>query len=180
MTIIARELPEHFEAVRQLTIDAFTASEFGHNGEAELIDVIRSHSDDYLSLVAIDDDRVVGHILFSPATIHSKGSIINGMGLAPMAVLPTYQRSGVGSALVNGGLQRLTDTSAAFTIVAGHTDYYPRFGFLPAQDYAVTHGFKEMPQEILFVRPHNATTASAIKGGLAYYHIAFGPQHSES
>lgn len=101
------------------------------------------------------------------------------MGLAPMAVLPTYQRSGIGSALVNGGLQRLTDTSAAFTIVSGHTDYYPRFGFLSAQDYAVTHGFKGMPQEIFFVRPRNATVASAINGGLAYYHTAFGPQHSE-
>lgn len=179
MTIVTRELPEHFDEVRQLTIDAFTASEFGHNGEAELIDVIRSNSDDYLSLVAIKDDRVVGHILFSSTTIHSKGSVVNGMGLAPMAVLPTYQRSGIGTALVNEGLQQLADTSAAFTIVAGHTDYYPRFGFLPAQDYAVTHGFEGMPQEILFVRPRNATTASAIKGGLAYYHTAFGPKHSE-
>lgn len=179
MATIVRESPEHHCDVRQLTIDAFTASEVGHHGEADLIDAIRNRSADYLSLVAIEADRIVGHILFSPATIRTKTSVVHGMGLAPMAVLPTHQRLGIGAALVNNGLERLAETASAFTIVAGHVDYYPRFGFLPARGYAITHGFKGMPQEILFLRPRSAAIASKLNGGRAYYHAAFGHQHEE-
>lgn len=177
MATIVRESPEHFCDVRQLTIDAFAASKLGHHGEADLIEAIRIQSDNYLSLVAIEAERIVGHILFSPATIRTKTSVAHGMGLAPLAVLPTHQRLGIGSALVNDGLQRLAETASAFTIVAGHVDYYPRFGFLPARGYAITHAFKGMPQEILFVRPRSAAIASRLNGGRAYYHAAFGPQH---
>ena len=68
MTTIVVENPKHYDAVRQLTIDAFASSELGHNGEAELIDAVRAHCDGLLSLVALDDGQAVGHILFSPAT----------------------------------------------------------------------------------------------------------------
>lgn len=177
MATIVRESPEHIFDIRQLTIDAFTASMLGHHGEADLIDAIRNQADVYLSLVAIEADRIVGHILFSPAIIRSQTSVAHGMGLAPMAVLPTHQRLGIGSALVIDGLERLAETASAFTIVAGHVDYYPRFGFLPARDFGITHGFKGMPQETFFIRPRSAAIASRLNGGHAYYHSAFGPQH---
>ncbi|NEP59850.1 MAG: N-acetyltransferase [Symploca sp. SIO2G7] len=179
MTTVVQEMPEHFGSIRRLTIDAFAASNFGHNGEAELIDSIRNQCDNILSLVAIDDHCVVGHILFSPTTIRSKSSTIYGMGLAPMAVLPSYQKRGVGSMLVREGLQHLTKSDSAFTIVAGHPEYYLRFGFLPAQRFSITHGFADMPQDILFIHLPDETLISELTGGLVYYHSSFGPQHDE-
>ncbi len=176
MITIARERPEHFAAIRQLTIDAFAASEFGHNGEADLVESIREQSADLVSLVAIADNRVVGHIMFSPATIHTASSVVLGAGLAPMAVLPAFQRNGVGSRLVTEGLRQLAELDVAFTIVAGHPEYYRRFGFLPARDFSVIHGFDGMPQEVLFVYLHDQKWASQIRDGVVYYDKAFGRQ----
>lgn len=177
MTIIVQEMPKHYAAIRQLTIEAFSHSDLGYNGEAELIEAIRDHCEISLSLVAIHDHQVVGHILFSPATIRTTSSTICGMALAPLAVLPSHQRLGIGTMLVTEGLRRMTPSIADFIIVAGHRDYYPRFGFIPAQDLSITHGFKGMSQDILFIRMNDRNRSSLTQGGLAYFDPVFGPQH---
>jgi putative acetyltransferase len=84
-----------------------------------------------VELVAVAAREViVGHILFSHLPVHtSDGAIVPAAALAPMAVLPAYQRSGVGSALVRAGLQACADGGAQAVIVLGHPEYYPRFGF---------------------------------------------------
>lgn len=179
MTVIVQEMPKHYAAVRNLIIDAFAHSDLGYNGEANLIEAIREHCDISLSLVAINDNQVVGHILFSPATIRTESSTIHGMALAPLAVLPSHQRLGIGTMLVTDGLRRITQSTADFIIVAGHRDYYPRFGFIPAQDLSITHGFKGMAQDILFIRRNGQNRSSLNNGGLAYFDTVFGPQHVE-
>ena len=175
MITVTNEVPDHFDAIRQLTIDAFSESEFGHCGEADLIDNIRHECSDALSLVALDDEKVVGHILFSPATIRCDAETYNGMGLAPMAVLPNQQRKGIGSMLITHGLRKLDVPSITFMVVAGHPDYYPRFGFVPASNFHVTHGFAGMPQNLLFLRVRDSL--SDVRDGLVYYNTAFGAQH---
>ncbi|WDQ15474.1 GNAT family N-acetyltransferase [Rhodopirellula sp. P2] len=193
--MIIPEKPEHFDAVRQLTMEAFASSTFGHQGEADLIETLRECCADTLSLVAIVDQRVVGHILFSRAEIREPTSLLTdsselasptrrspmrGMGLAPMSVHPSRQRSGIGSMLVNEGLRRLDELGNRFTIVAGHPDYYPRFGFRPAKEFSVSHGFAGMPQEVFFLRTASPSDDADLPNGLAYYHAAFGPQHETS
>ncbi len=170
-----KETAEHFDAVRKLTIEAFSSSAFGHNGEAELIESVRQQCNDALSLVAIDREEVVGHILFSPATIRCKNKTHHGMGLGPIAVLPTHQRQGIGSMLVSHGMKQLALLEVEFTVVAGHPDFYPRFDFVPAANLAIVHGFEGMPQDILFI--HTKESRPDFGEGRVYYHTAFGAQH---
>jgi putative acetyltransferase len=177
MTIIVPETPDHYDAIRQLTVAAFAASELGYNGEADLIDALRANAPGLLGLVALVAEEVVGHILFSPATIQSESALLHGTALAPIAVLPAQQRRGIGTELITQGLRRLDDCDTDFVIVAGHPAYYPRFGFLPAHALRITHGFLGMPQEILFLRPHSRLGTAFPNGGRAYFHAAFGEQY---
>lgn len=176
MPIIVPETSEHYTAIRQLTIDAFQSSELGHNGEADLIEQVRQHCDHFLSLVALEDEKVVGHLLFTPATIRSESLKLPGMALGPMAVLPSRQRSGIGSALVLEGLRRVDASGACFVVVIGHPDYYPRFGFHLAADDSVEHGFTGIPQEFVFLRPCGKTWKPLASGGRVYFDDVFGPQ----
>lgn len=103
-----------------------------------------------LSLVAVEDDRVVGHILFSPVTIESEAEVRAAAGLAPLAVLPELQRSGIGSRLVRAGLEECRNAGHECVVVLGHPDYYPRFGFVPAICYGVRCEF-DVPDEAFMV-----------------------------
>ena len=115
-------------AIRDVNIRAF-----GQNQEADIVDALRAHGAASLSLVATIDQRVVGHIMYSPVAI---GPVI-GTGLGPMAVLPAYQRRRIGSRLVEAGNQHLKDVGCPFIVVLGHADFYPRFGFRPARPLGV-------------------------------------------
>ena len=178
MPTIQIETPEHQQEVRRVTKAAFAASQFGHNGEADLIDAIRDGGHQCVSLVAIHEDLIVGHILISPVTIQYQSQALEGMGLAPMAVLPKFQRGGIGSQLVTSGLELLATQQSAFTVVAGDPNFYSRFGFQPASEFGVSHGFDGMPQEFFMVRPASDGSLDGIKRGLAYYVAEFGPQHA--
>ena len=180
MISIQFELPDHQAAIRHLTEAAFAASEFGHSGEANLIDELRTASDQALSLVAIQEAEVVGHILFTPVSIHCCDQKCEGMGLAPLSVLPTFQRNGIGSQLVTAGLRQLSSLNTAFTVVAGHPDFYSRFGFVPAADFGITHGFAGMPQDIFLIHADDWRSLQHARNGRAYYLPEFGPQHNSN
>jgi putative acetyltransferase len=97
------------------------------------VDALRANGVALLSLVAVRNDRVVGHILYSPVHI----GLVAGAGLGPMAVLPEFQRQGIGSHLVAAGTQRLVDSGCPFIVVLGHAAFYPRFGFRRASTHGV-------------------------------------------
>jgi putative acetyltransferase len=81
--------------------------------------------------------RVVGHILYSPVSIDPENANVSGAGLGPMAVLPAYQRQGIGGKLIEAGKQHLREAGCPFIVVLGHPEYYPRFGFKPASTYGI-------------------------------------------
>lgn len=121
-----------------------------------------------LSLVAIDNDCIVGHILFSPVTGETKNGSLSGMGLAPMAVLPEYQRQGIGSKLVRHGLALLRERNCPFVIVIGHPEYYPRFGFVPASRYGLKSQWKGIPDETFMIIVFNKDAIRDVHGVVRY------------
>jgi putative acetyltransferase len=127
---IREERASDVAAVRDLNTRAF-----GQEQEANIVDALRSSGAAALSLVAIAAGSLVGHIMYSPITIDGK---LTGAALGPMAVLPEYQRRGVGSELVKTGNERLKRDGCPFIIVLGHAEYYPRFGFEPASAHGVS------------------------------------------
>ncbi|MBN1882882.1 MAG: N-acetyltransferase [Deltaproteobacteria bacterium] len=131
MVTIRREEESDRKEVYFLTEQAFRSDE-----EPRLVDRIRE-SDDFiheLSLVAIDDDTLVGHIIFSVMTIQTEGEDIPALCLGPVSVVPEYQRRGIGSKLVRHGLAECQRLGYHIIVLVGHPEYYPRFGFRPANE----------------------------------------------
>jgi putative acetyltransferase len=147
MIHIRPENPEDIVRIDELTRLAFQGVD-----EANLIAAIRdsTYFVPELSLVAVDDDRVVGHILFSLITIESSEKSVEALALAPMAVLPEYQNRGIGTLLVQHGLAACKKLGYSIVIVVGHPEYYPRFGFRPARDCGIKAPF-EVPDEAFMV-----------------------------
>jgi putative acetyltransferase len=148
--IIRPEEPPDIAAIRLVNEQAF-----GGSAEANAIDLLRERGAATLSLVAVIDDQVVGHLFFSPITIESPDRSWPGVGLAPLSVLPDYQRQGIGTALMNAGLEECRRLGCERSIVLGHPDYYPRFGFERASQHNVRFEF-EAPDEaclILALKP---------------------------
>jgi putative acetyltransferase len=99
-------------------------SAFGQDQEANIVDALRIHGAALLSLVATLDGRVVGHIMYSPLAVAD----FSGAALGPMAVLPQYQRQGIGSRLIRTGSQRLLESGCPFVAVVGLMANWDRKG----------------------------------------------------
>jgi putative acetyltransferase len=97
---VREETPEDMEAVRTVHQSAFAQIQ-----EADLVAKLRHNCRDLLSLVARAEERVAGHILFSPVVISGTAGSVEGAGLAPVAVVPEFQKQGIGAALINAGIK---------------------------------------------------------------------------
>jgi putative acetyltransferase len=102
---------------------------FGREDEARLVGALREGGFIRLSLVAETDGRIVGHVLFSELTIEGREGLLSALALAPLAVVPEFQRRGIGSDLVRRGLDLCREQGHRIVIVVGHPGFYPRFGF---------------------------------------------------
>ena len=161
---IRDEVPDDFAIVSEVLTAAFNSP-----GEAGLVDRLRDEAAHLVSLVAESSGVIVGHILFSPVTIENADALL--FGLAPMAVRPADQRSGIGSALVREGIARCVSLGAAGVIVLGHPDYYPRFGFVPASTFSISSTY-DVPDEAFMALELSQGSLASI-AGVARYHPVF-------
>lgn len=126
-TTIRSEQPHDWSAVRKVHQQAFAGP-----GEAQLVEQLRQAGLASISLVAVETGppaQVVGHILYSPITVNSGQQQAAGLALAPLAVLPQWQKQGIGSRLIHSSIQQSRQLGVAFLMVLGHPHYYPKFGF---------------------------------------------------
>jgi len=119
------------EAIDTLIRAAFAGTDFGHQGEAELVRMIEAEGDALVSLAAERDGAIIGHVLFSRMDVEADGAALSGAGLAPVSVAPSSQGQGIGDALIRAGLEALRRQGVAISFVLGHEGYYPRFGYSP-------------------------------------------------
>lgn len=119
--------PSDHPAIRQIIRHAF-----GQNDEADLVEQLRADGDAVVEVVAGSDIALKGHILYSPLKIERETETLRAAALAPVSVLPAFQRAGIGKALIEAGNARCAALGLSAIIVLGHTDYYPKFGFSAA------------------------------------------------
>jgi putative acetyltransferase len=154
--------PSDYPAIRALVRHAF-----GQTDEADLVEQLRADGDALLELVAANDIALQGHILYSPLKIERDGETIDAAALAPVSVLPAFQRSGLGKALIRAGNVRCAELGLAAIVVLGHPTYYPQFGFSATAAESLEAPFSGPPFMALALRPGALT-------GRVRYAAAFG------
>jgi len=161
--VIRLERASDVDAIGQVTQAAFKNHPISRQTEHYIVDALRASSALSISLVAERDGQVVGHAAFSPVNISDGAK--DWYGIGPLSVLPTYQRQGVGKALMNEGLRLLKEMGASGCVLVGDPGYYERFGFRSVPELA----HEGVPQEnvlALHLRNHRPT-------GTVTFHPAF-------
>ena len=161
--IIRKEMVADIEAITEVTIAAFKTLPISNQTEQFIINSLRAADALTISLVAEIDERVVGHVAFSPVTI-SDGSI-GWYGLGPVSVLPEYQKQGIGKSLVNKGLSLLKELCGQGCALVGDPNYYKRFGFRNYPE--LVH--EGIPQEVFLALPFN----EKVPKGTIEFHESF-------
>ena len=145
---IRDEQASDIERIWEVNAEAFETEE-----EAHLINALRNSGCTYISLVAEagtnTEINVIGHILFTPVEL-SGDNKLKIMGLAPMAVFSQHQNKGIGSSLVEAGLERCKSKGYDAVVVLGHPDYYPKFGFVPSVKYGIKSEY-DVPDNVFMI-----------------------------
>ncbi len=161
--LIRPENENDIEVIRDINSEAFET-----NTEANLVDKLRESGIPFISLVAEIDNKLVGHILFTPVKLVGETREIKIAGLAPMAVLPNLQNNGIGSKLVEDGLKQCKDEDFEAVVVLGHPNYYPKFGFIPSVKFDIKSEY-DVPDEVFMIKELNANSLKGQSGIIKYH-----------
>lgn len=175
MDIKIREAVEKdYPQIQKVVEAAFKNVEMSDHTEHELIMKIKqseAHIPE-LSIVALEDDKIVGHLMMSKINIIDGDKQHLSLALAPVAVAPDEQMKGVGSSLINQSIKIAAALGYESVIVLGHHTYYPKFGFQKASDYHIYPPF-DVPDEYFMVLPLKEDGLKDTKG-IVKYSSAFG------
>ena len=133
--LIRQETSKDYNAVYNLVKEAFIAAEHSDGTEQDLVAALRN-GDAFvpeLSLIAEMDEKIVGHILFTEAKVGDDTVLV----LAPLSVLPEFQKQGIGTALIEEGHKIAREMGYQYALVLGSDTYYPRLGYLPAVQFGI-------------------------------------------
>lgn len=158
MLVIRPETPEDVDSIRRVNEQAF-----GRGDEAKIVEKLRDNGALTISLVAVQNGEIVGHIAFSPVKMEAESQSYEAINLAPLAVLPEYQRQGIGSQMVQAGLEECRRLGHEIVVLVGHPDYYPRFSFIPAKAEGFACEF-EVPEEAWMVLELRAGALAGRRG----------------
>ena len=164
MIAIRKENVNDYTEVYNVIKTAFETAEHSDGNEQDLVNELRN-SDNFipeLSLVAIENNKIVGYILFTKIELGNNTEI----ALAPLAVLPEYQKQGVGSKLIEEGHKIAKKLGYHFSIVLGSEKYYPKFGYVPAIQYGIEAPFDVFSENFMAKKLNDTNTE--IKGVVRY------------
>jgi len=167
--IIREEKESDIDAIFNITKDAFENHPITPHTEHSIVNALRADNALTISLVAEINEKVAGHIAFSPVAI-SDGSC-DWYALGPVSVQPKFQRQGIGHALIREGLSQLESLGAQGCVLVGPPEYYNRFGFKSFPDL----NMEGVPQQYVLALPFNEKMAS----GAITHHCAFSVKNEE-
>ena len=149
-TNVRQEEERDYDAVFDLIEKAFSGFELSDHKEQFLVQRLRKSSSfvPELSLVAEYENKIVGHILLTKIKIKNKQNEFQSLSLAPLAVLPEYQKRGIGGKLIEQAHKNAVKAGFGSVIVVGHAGYYPKFGYQPTNKFGIQLSF-DVPQENL-------------------------------
>lgn len=163
--IIRDETKDDIAGVRQVNLAAFETPE-----EADILDALREHARDPIFLVAEQDGEIIGNIVFTSVELVGFPEA-KLMGLGPMAVLPEHQNQRIGTTLVEAGIKQCHALGFGAIVVVGHPEFYPRFGFVPAEHCQLSSEW-ELPPGVFMVLPLDPEYLTG-KSGVIRYHPVF-------
>jgi putative acetyltransferase len=150
-------------------VDRLVTQAFGRQSETRLVARLRASGKIAFSMIAGEKDHLLGYALFSCIAIEHEGRDFPALALAPLAVLPAFQRLGIGSALLSAGLERCREGGHPRVLVQGAPLYYGRFGFVPASRFGVRGPFPEAGESFMALELQPAAFAN-LSGRARYGH----------
>ena len=157
---------------------------FGKDKGPVIAELVRELFDDQsafplLSLVAVDNEQIVGHILYTKVIINQDAESVSAQILAPLAVLPIAHNTGIGGQLIKEGLKQLKESGTELVFVLGHPEYYPRSGFVPAGalGFEAPHHIPEEHAEAWMVQELCTGVIGRVHGKIQCSEVLNQPQH---
>lgn len=169
--LIRNEEMKDVPAISDVIQAAFEREVMSDHQEHHLVERLRQTTDyipELAYVATMEDGTIVGHVMFSRAhVVHANGTRTRVLALAPVSVLPHYQRQGIGRALIEQGLADAVQLGFTSVIVLGHPSYYTTFGFKPAHHFGITPPF-DVPEDAFMALPLKNDALKNIKGMVQY------------
>ncbi|MGG0664973.1 N-acetyltransferase [Viridibacillus arvi] len=172
---IRQEQPSDYKVTEDVVQKVFANMAFSDKTEHELVGRLRK-SDAFipqLSIVAVDNDEVIGHILLTKINIIHEDQSSKSLALAPVSVLPEYQNKGISKLLINTSLEKAIELGYNSVVVLGHPDYYPKFEFKKASTGKIKAPF-DVPDEAFMALELSDNALSNVSGVVEYSSAFFG------